>query len=515
MNTRSIIFVAIVSLLLVGLVAPVYAHANLIRSDPPANSVLASSPHQVTLYFTEQVEPKLTGAAVYDSNGREVDSGYHVDSADSTILIINLPTLPSGVYTVAWHAISAVDGHHTSGSFPFGVGNVTISITQSVSNSFTFPSPAEVVDRWLNILADTLFLGGSIFTLLVWTPTVSSRRNKPLAVVSRKIESRSALLLVYATIVGLMATMLSLVLESFTVAGSYSLSAVLGAAHTILSSTRLGTTWVFRMIILLFTICASIAIMRARNPSRKSRILILAIGLCLSLSTSLTSHNAAATDYSPLVNLLSDWIHLVAVGVWFGGLAYLALAVAALRELKGRFLGELIRRFSFVAIISVGIIGLTGIYNLLLEVGSLSAIYTTAYGEILLVKLCIFALMLAFGAANQFVLYDHVTEAKANRTTGRQGELWIKRFKLSIRSEVTLGIIILLLVGVLTTSSPAAQSTPAAPPNQIVPLVLRGYSVEGVNVTVKITPFQVGDNHFELDFTDRRARQLRMFSLSL
>ncbi len=258
MNSRSIIFVATVSLLLVGLIAPVYAHANLISSDPPANSVLASSPNRVTLYFTEQVEPKLTGAAVYDSNGKEVDTGYRVDSADATILIINLPTLPSGVYTVAWHAISAVDGHHTSGSFPFGVGNVTIRITQNGRNSFTFPSPAEVVDRWLNILADTIFLGGSIFALLVWTPAASSRRNKPLAVVSRKIESRSALLLTCAITIGLIATILSLVFESFTIAGSNSLSVVLGAAYTILSSTRLGTNWIFRMITILVATCASI-----------------------------------------------------------------------------------------------------------------------------------------------------------------------------------------------------------------------------------------------------------------
>lgn len=505
MNTRLILFVAIASLLLVGLVAPVHAHANLIRSDPPANSVIASPPHQVTLYFTEQVEPKLTGAALYDSSGKEVDTGYHVDSADATILIITLPTLPSGVYTVAWHAISAVDGHHTSGSFPFGVGNVTIRVTQNAGNPFTFPSPAEVVDRWLNILADTIFLGGSIFALSVWIPTISTRRNKPQTVVSRKIESRSALLLTYAMIIGLIATTLSLVLESFTVAGSSSLNVALGAAYTILSSTRLGTTWVFRMITLLIAISASTTILKSRKTSKKSWISILAIGLILSLSTSLSSHNAAATNYYPLVNLLSDWIHLVAVGAWIGGLVHLALTIASLRELKGRFLGELIRRFSFVAIISVGIIGLTGIYNLLLEVGSLSALYSTAYGEILLVKLSIFAIMLTFGAANQFVVYDRVVEAKTNRTNRRQGGMWIKRFKLSLRSEIALGIIVLLIVGVLTASSPAAQSTSATPPNQYVPLVLRGYSVEGVNVTVKITPFQVGDNHFDLDFTDAQG----------
>src|SRR5208337_4140309 len=162
MRSQLLALVTLASLVLIaGFVAPVFAHANLIRSDPPANSVLASSPHQVTLYFTEQLEPKLSGASVYDSTGKEVDTGYSVSPTDATILIVRLPTLPSGVYTVAWHAISAVDGHHTSGSFSFGIGNVTIPVQQNNnSTTYTFPSALEVAERWLNILTDVIFLGG-------------------------------------------------------------------------------------------------------------------------------------------------------------------------------------------------------------------------------------------------------------------------------------------------------------------------------------------------------------------
>src|SRR5208282_168347 len=111
-TSRPAILIAVTLLLLVGLVIPVYAHANLIRSDPPSNSVLSTSPRQIKLYFTEQVDPKLSGAKVYDSTGKEVDTGFSVDPSDATLIIVTLPTLPSGVYTVSWHAISAVDGHH-------------------------------------------------------------------------------------------------------------------------------------------------------------------------------------------------------------------------------------------------------------------------------------------------------------------------------------------------------------------------------------------------------------------
>lgn len=377
-NKPTILITTAILLLFLGLFAPVYAHANLIRSDPPANSVLPTAPHQITLVFSEQVEPKFTGAAIYDSSGKEVDTGYHVDATNPTVLIISLATLPSGVYTVTWHAISAVDGHHTKGSFPFGVGNVTINAQANSTPAYTFPSPIEVIDRWLNLLADTIFLGVSIFALIVWIPAATNAGGKIVDAQNRKMMPRAGRMLAGAAVIALIATILSLIIQAFTVAGSSSLTNIAGEAFTIVSSTRLGVSWAFRMATALAAICASTVILR-RKQSRASWSLVLSIGLLLSLSTSLTSHNAAATTYFPLLNLLSDWIHLSAVGAWVGGLAYLALAVMALKDLKARLLAELIRRFSSVALVSVGVIGLTGLYNLLLEVGSLSALFSTAY----------------------------------------------------------------------------------------------------------------------------------------
>ncbi len=253
--------------------------------------------------------------------------------------------------------------------------------------------------------------------------------------------------------------------------------------------------------------------MRAKNPSKRSWSLVLAIGLLLSLSTSVSSHNAAATIYDPVINLLSDWLHLVAVGAWVGGLAYFAVAIASmnnLNEAKRKLVAGLLRRFSSVAVTCVGVIGITGIYNLVLEVGSLTALFATPYGRIILVKIAIFAPMIILGASNQFFLYNKITAGpvKATRVNQRRSTHWLGRFKLSIRSELTLGVILLLVVGLLTASAPVAQ-TPSPPPTyQPPPFILRGYSDQGVNVTVKIFPFQVGDNHFEIDFTNPQGTSI-------
>jgi streptogramin lyase len=190
-----------------------------------------------------------------------------------------------------------------------------------------------------------------------------------------------------------------------------------------------------------------------------------------------------------------------------GGLSCLAIAISSIDTLgrqKAKPVAEMLRRFSSIAIICVGSIGITGIYNLLVEVGSLSALLDTPYGRILLVKLAIFAPMIAFGAMNQFIIYDHLMNAKprSKRTNPQIVARWLRRFGSSIRTEMALGIILLIVVGILTASAPAVQTQGSAPTYQPTPFIVRGYSIQGVNVTLKIFPFQVGANHFDIDFTN-------------
>src|SRR5690349_17613180 len=114
-------------LLTVSLVAGTYAvalaHANLARSEPSSNAVLARSPSEVRAWFTEAPEPKFSQLTVTDSAGNHVDTGdTRPMPGDPLGLAITLqPDLPEGVYTVGWKTLSAVDGHETRGLFAFAV----------------------------------------------------------------------------------------------------------------------------------------------------------------------------------------------------------------------------------------------------------------------------------------------------------------------------------------------------------------------------------------------------------
>jgi len=98
------------------------AHAFLDRAQPRVGSSVASAPREVTLWFTQNLEPAFCGASVKDSSGARVDQGKaHVDPGSPNVLRLSLKPLSPGSYTVYWQVLS-VDTHTTEGTFSFRVG---------------------------------------------------------------------------------------------------------------------------------------------------------------------------------------------------------------------------------------------------------------------------------------------------------------------------------------------------------------------------------------------------------
>jgi methionine-rich copper-binding protein CopC len=96
------------------------AHAFLKQAEPAVGSTLQQAPSQVSIVFTEAVEPKFSTIAVQDGTGASVATGALHADGDGTRLAIGLKKLPAGTYKVIWHA-TAVDTHKTEGNFTFTV----------------------------------------------------------------------------------------------------------------------------------------------------------------------------------------------------------------------------------------------------------------------------------------------------------------------------------------------------------------------------------------------------------
>ncbi len=98
-----------------------FAHAHLQSAAPPAGSTVIHAPAELTLTFSEGVEPRFSKVAVTDSTGARLDQGtLHVDPHADTRLLVPVKPLPPGDYTVSWQAVS-VDTHHTKGTYHFKV----------------------------------------------------------------------------------------------------------------------------------------------------------------------------------------------------------------------------------------------------------------------------------------------------------------------------------------------------------------------------------------------------------
>ena len=161
-------------------VSSVSAHALLLRSNPEANAILAQPPVQVELFFSESLQAGTSTIKVYDSNGLIVDVGdVRVDPADSTRMTVSLRALVNGVYTVTWKAVSSIDGHQTTGTFPFAVGNVSASNLPAIQQTTSSSLPASaLIAKWLLLFSLALLTGRVPFITLVWHPSFNSNENE-------------------------------------------------------------------------------------------------------------------------------------------------------------------------------------------------------------------------------------------------------------------------------------------------------------------------------------------------
>lgn len=222
-----------------------------------------------------------------------------------------------------------------------------------------------------------------------------------------------------------------------------------------LTRTQSGQIWLVREVYGLALLLSCIMLVR-REARTKSLRLILFLALPLVATRGLTGHAVATQENRPLM-VLADGLHMIAVTLWAGGLPVLCWLLwcgrkpsreSALRS------SEAVRRFSPVALASVGVLASSGFYQSVTQVGSLSALFNTAYGNVMIIKLALVGFMLALGGFNRFFTKPALAGAAISATAVKQAA----RAYLPIGWEGALGICVLLVTGFLTTLPPAAHS---------------------------------------------------------
>ena len=489
---KRIVVLLVVIISLLATASPALAHALLLRSVPEANAALDRAPAQIELYFSEGLDSAFSNITVLDATGKAVDNkDSKVDASDATLMTVSLPSLPDGVYTVSWKALSATDGHVTTGTFPFAVGNVDaaqLAAAGQASRQVRLPF-GEVVANWLSYLSAASLLGGTLFIVIIWQPVAAalSAAGGALATPQPPWSRLAAAALVVLTL----ASILGLVVQGGQVSGVELAAPWSAAVSGVLFQTRLGVIWLARLALIL-----ALALLLARAPTPRQRWLAVGVGMALMLSISLTSHSAADPD--PLLPVLSDWAHLLAVSAWVGGLTHFAAALWATRRsqdgagrpLAARLAARLLPRFSILALISVAALSLTGLYMAILRLGSFDLLVHTLYGQTLIVKLALALPMVGMGAVNLLWTTPQMRQAAG----GSADAPVVGFFRRFVTSELALGVVVLLSVGLLTALPPARTTASAA-------AVRANATVDDLTVALSIQPGKVGLNTFSLQVT--------------
>ena len=100
-------------------------------------------------------------------------------------MTVTLHSLPDGVYTVSWQALSAIDGHQSVGTFPFAVGDASATAVQSIPQSSSARLPfSALLSKFLFLVSLTILLGHRLFIWLIWNPVLRSDQHVPSIAIS-------------------------------------------------------------------------------------------------------------------------------------------------------------------------------------------------------------------------------------------------------------------------------------------------------------------------------------------
>ncbi|MGV9646839.1 copper resistance CopC/CopD family protein [Streptomyces sp. NPDC003328] len=426
---------------LFGGAAPASAHAALLGSDPAQGSVVDKAPTQITLNFSEKVALSDGSFKVLDPKGQRVDTGKPAELTGTMYGVKVQPGLPRGTYTVTYQVVSA-DSHPVSGAFTFSVGApsaTTVSASgQTVGGGVV--GGLYGFARYVSYAGFIVLIGGAAFVLACWQRGAAERAVQRL-VVSGWVALTSATLA------------LLLLRGSYTGSGKFADVFDLSLVGQVLQ-TKAGAALVSRLLLLAAAALFVAVLFGAyakrdadgeekagaangsgarkaasggdgpdaeRAATKQDLTFGLAVGgfvVAAGLAATWAMAEHASTGIQTGLAMPVDILHLLAVAVWLGGLTTMLVALYRVPSI-GK---PAVQRFSRVAFASVVTLVATGVYQSWRQLGSWSALTGTAYGQLLLVKVALVAVLVgvAWISRRWTARLTDVPAAKAQRTAQKK-----------------------------------------------------------------------------------------------
>ncbi|WP_229053849.1 copper resistance protein CopC [Aeromicrobium sp. Leaf350] len=447
------------------LASPAAAHASLVSTSPDDGEVLAESPAEIALTFTENV--RLTdGIELLAGDGSPVEA--EVSGADEVVTITPSAPLADGTYVVGWRVISA-DSHPIAGGFSFSVG---------APSATSVDVPTAETPRDVDLLrksAEALRYGGVLLAagLVPFALLVAPRTRTSPAAARRLVRTA-----VVAGVVAVVAALQLVPLTALWQAGS-----PLSELGTVLADPR---TWqddsfAAAGVIFLALVVAGLA------AARSAPALAVAAATVATSSLAIVGHTRT---FGPVpVVLTADVAHVAVAATWAGGLAGLVVLFTLGSQVRADVVQQAVRRFSAVALWSVVVLTISGAVLWWRIPATVTDLPDSSYGVHLVVKVTLVAIILVVAAFN-------LRHLRGRRTVD------LSVLRRTVGAElVVIGLVVAVTAGMVTqvprSSEAAAATAPAAEEPEALELDLG----DGTTATLVLTPGRVGTNAAQLTVT--------------
>lgn len=449
------------------------AHAELLSSSPAAGSVSAVPPDHITLTFGENVEISLGAIRLLDGTGNEVSIGPAEHPAgDHSAVTVSLPVLAEGSYVVDWQVISA-DSHQVHAAYTFQVGTKTTLqsgvIEAAIAGSGTGRAAGGALDASRGLVAAGFAVVlGSLVAVAAGIVTMSKRLR---------------LTIVASGLIAAAAGLVAIPLEA-GYAANRSLSVLTdGSAWRAVMQTQVGRDWLLRAV-LIGVGTLVLANTTAWSNGRGWRIAASLTALAVALTFAFGGHGDTGRWH--LLGIALTVVHVLAMGIWLGGLVALMLVMASVEEHR-------VRQFSRLAFVSVAAVVVTGSIQAVRQLGSVSALTSTRYGQLLIWKLVAVALVLFVASMSRRLVYGRVvgvSTIQALPAGAAVARLDRETLRRSVTLEVIFGVVILAVTSSLMAANPSAAGNfkPYA----------SSLTQSGYVASISLDPARVGSNQLHV-----------------